>query len=294
MHPSLTVCKNEAFDFFNKDFEIVTLVDDCLFTEGPLWNSDGYYLFSDIPANCIYRIEEGKKKEVFIKNSGADNSENPDLYSKEVGSNGLAYNANGDLLICRHGSGDIAKFNGKKLQSFFNSYQNKPFNSPNDLIVHADGKIYFSDPPYGLKNKELKPQKFQPIAGVYCFQNSEVQLICDKYQFPNGVCLSPDGNILYICSNKPFEKFIYTYDTTTNGFIKIFAEENSDGIKCDKRGNVYLANKDGIIILDKMGQRLALIQLPTISTNLCWGGKDLNDLFITARENVFLIQGFLQ
>ena len=95
---------------------------------------------------------------------------------------------------------------------------------------------------------------------------------------------------MYICSNKPFEKFISVYNTSGNQFIKVFAEENSDGIEVDRYNNVYLCNKDGLIILDKNGNRLALIQLPAIPANICWGGKDLNDLFITARENIFLIK----
>jgi gluconolactonase len=105
------------------------------------------------------------------------------------------------------------------------------------------------------------------------------------------VCLSPDEKFLYICSNKPFEKFISVYETAANSFVKIFAEENSDGIECDKTGNIYLSNKDGLLILDKEGRRLALIALPSVPANHCWGGENLNDLFITARENIFLIKG---
>jgi gluconolactonase len=99
--------------------------------------------------------------------------------------------------------------------------------------------------------------------------------------------------MLYICSNKPFEKFISVYDTSDNHFIKVIAEENSDGIECDGAGNIYLCNKDGIIILNKEGRRMALIQLPTVPANLCWGGKEMKDLFITARKNVFLIRNLL-
>jgi gluconolactonase len=72
------------------------------------------------------------------------------------------------------------------------------------------------------------------------------------------------------------------------------AEENSDGIKCDPAGNVYLCNNDGLIILDKEGRRLALIKLPTVPANICWGGSGLKDLFITARENIFLIKNLLR
>lgn len=290
MHPSLVVYKNEVFNFISEDFEIQTLVSDCVFTEGPVWNEEGFYLFSDIPANCIYKIAETGSKELFLSNSGTTNPNDPGLKPDQTGSNALAYDQEGNLLICQHGGHAIAKYDGKILQPFITSYQNKPFNSPNDLILHEDGRLFFSDPPYGLKDGKLNPGKFQPIAGVYCWRRDELELICDKYQYPNGVCLSPDQKVLYICSNKSFEKFIGAYDTSNNQFINIFAEENSDGIDVDRGGNVYLCNQDGIIILDEKGERLALIELPAVPANICWGGENLNDLFITARESIFLIK----
>lgn len=291
MNPALTIYSKAVFDFIDADFEIEKLADDCLFTEGPIWNKDGYYLFSDIPANVVNKLVPGKSKEIFIANSGTQHPDDDDLKPGQAGSNALAYNKNGELLVCQHGGHGIAKWDGKMLQPFINSYNAKPLNSPNDIIAHSDGRIYFSDPPYGLKDSQLNPSKYQPVASVYCWQEGSLQSICQKYQYPNGVCLSPDEKFLYICSNKPFEKFISLYETTNNTFVKIFAEENSDGIDSDKHGNIYLCNKDGLIILDAQGNRLALISLPTIPANICWGGNSMNDLFVTARENIFLIRG---
>ena len=293
MHPSIKVYKHSIFNFINRDFEITTLSDDCLFTEGPVWNKKGFYLYSDIPANCIYEIDEKGNKQVFLEKSGTDNPDDPDLEQarKQIGSNALAYDHEGDLLICQHGGHGIAKYHGKSLQPFIQTYNNKPFNSPNDLVLHNDGRLYFSDPPYGLKDGKLNSEKFQPLAGVYCWKENEVQLICDKYQYPNGVCLSNDQKTLYICSTKEYEKFVSIYDTN-NRFIKIFADENGDGIEVDRFDNIYLCNKDGIIILDHKGDRIALIELPKMPANICWGGKDMSDLFITARENVFWIKNF--
>src|SRR5215213_2481508 len=191
MHPSLIVYKNEIDNYIFKHFEIQTLDNHCLFTEGPVWNPEGYYLFSDIPANCIYKIIPGKKKEVYLPDSGTSNPKDPDLKEDQVGSNALAYDADNNLLICQHGSHQIAKYDGKTLKPLISSYQNKPFNSPNDFILHNDGRLYFSDPPYGLKDGKLNAGKFQPIAGVYCRDDKKLKLVCDKYQYPNGVCLSP-------------------------------------------------------------------------------------------------------
>jgi gluconolactonase len=294
MHPSLKIYDERIKDFINTNFELQTLADDCLFTEGPVWNSEGFFLFSDITANTVYKISPGKTKEVFIANSGTSNIYNEDLKPGQAGSNALAYNKEGELLVCRHGTGEIAKWKDGNLQPFISSYKGKRFNSPNDLIVDKSGRIFFSDPPYGLMDGKLNPEKFQPLAAVYCWQNGDLKIVCDKYQYPNGVCIGPDGTELYICSNKPFEKFISVYDIETLQYKRVLAEENSDGIKCDPSGNIYLGNKDGIIILNKEGRRLAAIELQTVPSNICWGGDGLKDLFITARENIFLIKNLLR
>jgi gluconolactonase len=294
MNKAITLYDKNVLKFINEEFQVEILINDCLFTEGPLWNKEGYYLFSDTTANVIYKILPGFKKEVFLQNAGTNYPEDPDLKPGQVGSNGLAYSDSGELIVCQHGNHCVSRYNGYQLEPFISSFANKPFNSPNDLVIHDDQRLYFSDPPYGLKDGKLNPSKFQSLAGVYCWNNGQVQLVCDKYQFPNGVCLTQDHKHLFICSNKPFEKFISVYNTSNNQFEKILTEENSDGIECDGDGNIYLCNKDGLIILDENGQRSALIELPAIPSNLCWGGVDRKDLLITAREYVLLIKDFLK
>jgi gluconolactonase len=291
MHPSLQVYQSSVSDFINTSFEIETLDSNCQFTEGPVWNkNEGYYLFSDTTANTICKITPGHPKEVFLYEAGTMHPDDPDLKPGQGGSNALMYDHSGALLVCRHGSHDIARYDGLQLQPYITQYKGRPLNSPNDFILHRDGRIYFSDPPYGLRDGKLNPEKYQPLAGVYQWKDDELTLICDKYQYPNGVVLSPDESTLYICSNKPFEQFICMYETATNNFKGIFAKENSDGIECDGVGNVYLCNKDGLIILNTKGERMGLIQLPTIPANISWGGPDLKDAFLTARQNVFLIR----
>jgi gluconolactonase len=294
MHSSLRIFDNSIFEFIRAEFEIEHLVNDCKFTEGPVWHDEGHYLFSDITANTIYKLVPGRNREILVSFSGTEALLDEDLKPDQIGSNGLAWDNKGSLLVCRHGSHMVAKWNGKSLEPFITSYKGKPFNSPNDIIVDERGRIFFSDPPYGLKDGKLNAGKFQPLGGVYCHDAGETTLVCDKYQYPNGVCLAPDGKSLYICSNKPFEKFISVYDLETLAFQKILAEENSDGIKCDPHGNVYLSNKDGILILNSDGKRLALIKFPTIPANQCFGGAEKKDLFVTARENVFLIRTLLR
>src|SRR6476661_3894772 len=174
MNKNLRVYNNTFPEHLNSDFQVEILASDCLFTEGPVWNKKGYFLFSDTPANVIYKIVPFGKKEVFLQNAGTTNPGDPDLKPDQVGSNGLAY-YNGDLLICQHGSHGIARYDGNQLLAYINSFENRPFNSPNDLVLHEDRRLYFSDPPYGLAESKLNPAKFQSIAGVYCYNNGVIQ-----------------------------------------------------------------------------------------------------------------------
>jgi gluconolactonase len=287
MNPALSVFNNALKDVIAVDFEIAVLASDNIFTEGPVWNHDGYYLYSDITANKVYKIIAGQNKQVFIDNSGCTGP-NDLLKPDMIGSNALAYYKD-SLLVCQHGSHGIAKWKDNSLQPFISTFNKAPFNSPNDLIVHSDGRIFFSDPPYGLKDSKLNPSKFQPLAGIYCWDRGTIRLINSQYQYPNGVCLSPDQKKLYACSNKPFERFVTEFDTNTL-LSKVLCSENGDGIETDPVGNIYLCSNDGIVIVDSAGQRLGLIKFETIPSNLCWGGPHLRDLFITSRQNIFLIR----
>ena len=285
----LTIYQSEIEEYIHNDFELELLDNKCAFSEGPVWNKAGFYLFSDIPANVINKIVPGKPKEVYLKNSGCTNEAEAE-FPQMIGSNGLAYDVENNLFICQHGDHVISKYDGSSVVPIINSYNNKKLNSPNDIITDKDGSIFFSDPPYGLKDQKLNPEKYQSHAGFYCWKEGELMLFCDKYQYPNGLCLSPDGQFIYTCSNKPFEAFVLEFYVKDLSQKRVVCQENSDGIKCDAYGNLYLCNKEGIIIVDTKGKRMGLIQLPTIPANCCWGGHGLKDLFICARENIFLIR----
>lgn len=288
-HPSLTIFDNRIHDSINTDFEIEALDDRCLFSEGPVWDEQGYYLFSDTSSNIICRIEPGQAKEVFLQKSGISNEAEAEL-PRMMGSNGLTFTKEHELLICQHGNHGIARWDGEQLHPFIKTYNGKPLNSPNDIIAHPNGAVFFSDPPYGLKDQKLNPEKYQPLAGMYCWRDGTLTLITDRYQYPNGVCLSPGFKYLYTCSNKPFEKFVLEFDAETLQLKRQVCAENSDGIKCDRRGNLYLCTNDGLVIVNNNGARLAKINLPTIPANCCWGGGGKNDLFITARNYIFLLR----
>ena len=285
----LTIYQEELKNYIHTDFEIEILDRSCAFSEGPVWNKEGYYLFSDIPNNVINKITPGIEKEVYLAKSGCSDEAAAE-HPRMMGSNGLAYDGEGNLLICQHGDHSIARYDGTSIEPLITSYQNKKLNSPND-IVFKDDSVFFSDPPYGLREQKINDANYQPLAGFYRWRGGEINLFCDKYHYPNGVCISPDGEFLYTCSNKPFEAFVLEFYIKDLSQRRVVCKENSDGIKCDGFGNFYLCNKDGILIIDNKGKRMGLIALPTVPANCCWGGSGLKDLLICARENIFLIKG---
>ena len=181
-----------------------------------MWNNEGFYLFSDIPANVIYKIADGKPKEVYLEQSGFTPGNTRSL-AEQIGSNGLAYDKDGNLLVCQHGNGAVALFDGTFLKPYITMFEGKPFNSPNDIVAHPNGRFFFSDPPYGLKDQKLNEAQGQNKAGVYCVRAGNIKLVTDQYQFPNGVCLSPDAKSLFTCSNKPFEAVVREWDAETAG-----------------------------------------------------------------------------
>ncbi len=291
-HPSLTVYSPRLHEVIELDFHIDIWDDRCSFSEGPVWSPEGFYLFSDIPENAIMVIGAPGDKRVYITDSGYDPARGiEDILSKQVGSNGLNYAADGSLIICQHGNGALARWTGTTLVPLITSYKGFPLNSPNDLAVHPDGTIFFSDPPYGLKDQQLLPSQRQPLGGVYCYRDGIVTLVTAAYDYPNGLCFSPDLSTLYCCSNKDHERFVLKFDTRTLAPLGKVGDENGDGVKCDRLGNLWLCTKEGILIITDRGERLGLIGFSSIPANCCWGGRDGNDLLITARQHIFHIAG---
>ncbi|MBS1564160.1 MAG: SMP-30/gluconolactonase/LRE family protein [Bacteroidetes bacterium] len=265
------------------------------FTEGPFWHNDGYLLISDMPANRIYKIRSSGSVEVFLEKSGFSGNDSSDL-SDMIGSNAIAMDPAGKLLLCRQGDHCIARLEDDFTCTVLTGrYDGRPFNSPNDMVVRKDGGIYFSDPPYGLKDQVPAPSKFQPGGGVYFYKDGITTLVSTDLRYPNGLCFSPDEQILFIGSNHPDEPFILQYRIAADGSLhdgRPFISQNADGIKADEQGNLYLATGEGILVVNREGKRLALTPIPEMPTNLTFGGPGRQLLFITAEHSVYTLSLF--
>lgn len=284
------------------DSAVTVLAHGMQWAEGPVWVSDGnFLLFSDPALNIIYRWDEHDGLTEFLKPSGYQGT---DHYSDEPGTNGLLINQDGDLIACDHGNRRIAKINLKshERETLVDRWEGKRFNSPNDICQHPNGDYYFTDPPYGLPDREQDSihREIQEN-GVYRLSASgEIEQIISDLDRPNGIALAPDARSIYVALSDGNNPYIMRYqlkDGQVNGpgkilfdFKKRFPDASlaADGIKVDSVGNLYAAAGDGIIIISPSGEPLGRIQIGHPTANCAF--SDDGYLYITASKYLLRIR----
>lgn len=280
------------------DVVVEKLAEGFTWSEGPVWYR-GAVLFSDVPENVIHRWSEGMTAaEVFLKPSGLST---PTPGFREQGSNGLALDTNGELLICQHGDRRIARPVGGGFVTVADRFEGRRFNSPNDLAVRRDGTIYFTDPPYGLEGLNNSPLKELPFNGVYrVAKDGAVTLLASDLTFPNGIAFSPDERVLYVAISDPKATRIVAYDVAADGTIaggRTFfdaqplrsptARGSCDGLEVDREGNLWTTGPGGVLVLSPAGRLLGRINTGQATANCGWG-DDGSVLYITA--DMFLLR----
>ena len=249
------------------------------FTEGPVWHPDGYLLFSDIPADKIYRWD-GEALSTFRHPSH--------------NSNGLVLDRQGRLIACEHGSRRVTRTERDgHITILASHWEGKQFNSPNDAAVKSDGSIYFTDPPYGLNRRK----KELPFQGVFRIgPDGTLALLADDFDKPNGLAFSPDERVLYVADTA--RRHVRAFDVQADGTLangRVFAETKSpqrggpDGMKVDTAGRVYVTGPGGTWVFDRAGKHLGTIVTPEQPANCAFGGEGSRTLFITARKSVYRV-----
>jgi gluconolactonase len=273
--------------------------------EGPVWVKDGgYLLFSDPRTNTIYQWTPGTTPVEFLKPSGLAGDPNPAL--REPGSNGLAIDAAGALVMADSGTRAIAKVDlkTKKKTLLVDKFEGKRLNSPNDLCIAKSGAIYFTDPPYGLADGDTSAVKELPFSGVYRLDPNGTLVVLDKeLPRPNGIALSPDDSTLYVTCSDKTKPVLKAYALGPDGLVTsssiLFdftalmtpeAKGNPDGLKVDQDGNLFVGGPGGILVLSKEGKLLGLIAVTGRSTPNCAFGEDGSTLFICATDIVARIK----
>ncbi len=283
-------------------------------TEGPVWTHNGRLFFAAIHHNRIIEWVPGQGASVFLHPSGYQGTK--PYPGPEPGSNGMTIDKEGRLTVAGHARRDIFRLEslepGAKLTVLCDRYQGKRLNSPNDLVYKSDGSLYFTDPPYGLPTQGDKdPLKELPFNGVYRLanatshkpgappDNSHLQLVIKDLTRPNGIAFSPDEKYLYIAVSDPQNPVWMRYDVKPNGMVdngEVFCKADSsegpggpDGIKVDKKGNLYGAGPGGIWIISPEGKHIGTIRIPERVANCAWGGPDFKTLYVTASTSVYSI-----
>jgi gluconolactonase len=254
--------------------DIKKLAGDFSFTEGPAADKDGNIFFTDIPANRIHKWSVDGKLSIFLDNSG--------------GANGLFIDKDGQLLAVQGGGRQLVSIDANgKITTLADKYDGKPFNSLNDLWIHPNGGVYFTDPRYG--NRDGMEQDGEHVYFLSPDLKTVTRVINDLVR-PNGLIGTPDGKTLYVADQGDGKTFVYTIqadNTLTNK--KLFCSQGSDGMTLDEQGNVYLTGQ-AVDIYKPDGTKLESIAVPETPANVCFGGADKQTLFITARTSLYSIR----
>ena len=280
--------------------KIETLCTGFDWAEGPVWDEkEKRLLFSDVPKNTIYQWKEGDTEAtVFMKPSGYTGVTN---YSSEPGSNGLAMDDKGQLYCAEHGDRRISYLTpGGGKRTLADNFNGKRFNSPNDLAIAHTGDVFFTDPPYGLPERE-NDKKFRelPFCGVYrVTPQGVVSLVTRDLDRPNGVALSPDNKILYVAQSHGPLPVIMAYPLKADGAIeggKIFFNCKDlkgpgapDGIKVDAKGNVFSTGPGGCLIFNPEGKLLGRILCGRPTANIAFGENGTR-LYLTSDDRILRV-----
>jgi gluconolactonase len=289
------------------------------FTEGVTWvpqGQSGYLLFSDIPANVIYRMTpDGKDLSVhveraansgphpwrwgFVQNNGKDPKDPKYEEYPMIGSNGLALDREGRLIIATWAGRSIDRMekDGKRTV-LADRWEGKRFGGTNDVVVKRDGAIYFTDTYGGLRLREKDPGKELDFNAVYMWKAGKLSLLIKDIPNTNGLAFSPDEKILYVNGSR--DRYVKRYDVKPDGTLengRMLIDMNShpdrgitDGLRVDVKGNLWETGPGGVWIITPDGKHLGTIRTPELAANVEFGDRDHKTLYIAARTSIYKIR----
>ncbi len=283
---------------------IEVLAEGFDWSEGPVWLAEpGYVVFSDVPQNTVFKWTPAEGLTTWLTPSGY--TDGPPR-GGETGSNGLAVDAEGRLLLCQHGDRRVARLSDAlpssgpvkdpSYETIADKWDGKRFNSPNDLAVHSSGAIYFTDPPYGLVKNWDDPAKETDFQGVFrVSSDGGVRIEDDSLNAPNGVAFSPDEQILYVAQSDAKKPYVFAYDVGADGALtnrRVLFDASHlsktrkgmpDGLKVDAQGNLFVTGPGGVLVLTPEGEHLGTIRTGGLIAN-CAFGDDGHTLYMTSDD----------
>ena len=266
------VAKGETLKLVSSNFK---------FTEGPAADSAGNVFFTDQPNNRIMKWDAATNSiSVFLQPAGR--------------SNGLYFDNEGNLLACADEKFELWKIDkNKEVTILLDNFENKNFNGPNDMWLDDKGGIYFTDPYYQRPYWNRKESEIGSANVYYLTPDySNVTIVAEGLEKPNGIIGTPDSKTLYISDNGAKKTFSFKIDIDASLSNKtMFVEVGSDGMTIDNLGNIYVTNNKGVTAFNKDGKEV--LNIPTgqgWTANVTFGGPERNVLFITAMTSVYTLK----
>jgi gluconolactonase len=258
------------------------LAGDFKFTEGPAADAEGNVYFTDQPNDRIVVWGVDGKQTTFMQPCGR--------------SNGLCFDGKGNLIACADEHNELWSIDvkTKHVTVLVKDYEGKLLNAPNDVWVHPDGSIYFTDPMYPRDYWKREPKEQQDGHHVYRLSpdRKTLERVVTDLKQPNGIIGTPDGKALYVADIN--DRKTWAYDVGEGGRLsnkRLFCPMGSDGMTIDGEGNVYLTGR-GVTVFDKTGKQVEQIDVPGEgwTANVCFGGADGRTLFVTASKGLYAIR----
>ena len=258
--------------------KVVLLADSFAFTEGPAVDADGNVFFTDQPNNKIHKWSVDGKLSTFHDSPGR--------------ANGLYFDKKGNLIACADLNNELWSIDPKgNVTILAKDYKGKKLNGPNDAWIDPKGGIYFTDPFYKRPYWDRGPMEQDGQHVYYLTPDKNLIRVADDLVQPNGIIGTPDGRLLYVTDIG--DKKTYVFETKPDGTLsgkKLFCSMGSDGMTIDSEGNIYLTGQ-GVTVFDKAGEKIEHIAIDEGWTaNVCFGGRDMQTLFITASDSLYAIK----
>ncbi|WP_166848365.1 SMP-30/gluconolactonase/LRE family protein [Isoptericola sp. BMS4] len=273
---------DERFAAVHGDAHVERLWTGARWTEGPLYVPAGrYLLFSDIPNDRVLRWDEA---------SGAVGV----LDSPAGYTNGRTLDPQGRVVTCRQGPRDVVRTeHDGSMTVLADRWEGKRLNSPNDVVVAADGGVWFTDPPYGIAS-DYEGEAAQPeIGGCHVYRvdpgTGEVAAVVTDMDRPNGLAFTPDGRRLLVADTSRQHVRVFDVDggRLSGGGVLADLGAGPDGVRFDTAGRAWVAAGDAVHVLDPDGTVIGRLRLPEEVSNLAFGGPKRNRLFVTATTSVY-------